>query len=327
MTMVDNNTGLHFDTEALPERDRFPAFCEEMFRRVIGLDIADHGLMPFRGKLELRRAGAVAIANIATTPVDMIRNASHVCDGDDNIAVQLWRRGAAHVVQGRRESPVKACEGIVLDNRNLGRVSETEASQFWVLTIPRDKIAGLTPNVASFAGVRLRDDLSLRLLFGYLEGTLALGLGDHQAAQIFGTHLIDLIALALGGETHRRALQEQTGVRAARLAAIFRAIADQIASPGLSAGTVAAQLGITPRYVHVLLEQSGQTFNQYVTQERLEKARELLTDAEAQSRKIADIALRVGFDDLSHFNRAFRRYFGDTPSGVRAKSVIRRLTS
>jgi AraC-like DNA-binding protein len=114
-------------------------------------------------------------------------------------------------------------------------------------------------------------------------------------------------------------------VRAARLAAIFRTISDQLANRNLSAATVAAKLGITPRYVHVLLEQSGQTFSQYVVQKRLEKAGKLLADDEGQDRKIADIALEVGFADLSHFNRAFRRHFGDTPSGVRANSAKRRI--
>jgi hypothetical protein len=186
--MTDNNSDrLFFNTDALPERDRFPAFCEELFRRIIGSDIVEHGLVPFRGALQLRRAGVVSIANIDTTPVDIIRNASHTNDGDDAIVVQLWQQGAARVTQRWRESPVKAREGIVLDNTNTGRVYQTEASRFWVLTIPRDTIASLTPNVARFAAARLSDDLSARLLFGYLEGTLALGLDNHQAAVTAGT--------------------------------------------------------------------------------------------------------------------------------------------
>jgi AraC-like DNA-binding protein len=172
------------------------------------------------------------------------------------------------------------------------------------------------------AGAKLGDDLSLRLLFGYLEGTFAQDLGNHCAAQLFGNHLVDLVALALGGDTLE--LEEQSGVRAARLGAILQAIANQTSNLGLSAATIAAQLGITPRYVHLLLEQSGQTFTQHVLQKRLEKARELLGGDEGQDRKIADIALEAGFADLSHFNRAFRRHFGDTPSGARANNGKRR---
>ncbi len=320
--MADSGSDLSFNTNALPERDRFPMFCEEMFRRIIGSDIAENSSAPFGGELKVRRAGAVCIAHIATTPVDIIRKAHHVSDGNDDIVVQLWRQGSAHIIQGRRESPVQAYEGIILDNRNTGRLCETEPSRVWVLSIPRDMITCRAPNVASFVGLRLTNDPALRLLFGYLEATLALDLGDHRAAELFGSHLVDVIALAVGGENDTRRLQDQSGVRAARLAAIFRVISDQIANPALSAATVAAKLNISSRYVHVLLEQSGQTFTQYAMGKRLAAAARLLTDDDGQNRKIAAVALEVGFADLSHFNRAFRRHFGDTPSGVRASAAL-----
>jgi len=323
--MTESNSDLlFFNTDALPERDRFSAFCEEMFRRVIGADIAQRGSMSFHGMLKIRRAGVVGIANIATTSVDIIRNASYVSDGNDAMVVQLWQQGLANTTQGKQENQIKAYDGLIIDNAKAARICMEDASRFWVLTIPRDRIAGLTPNVARFAGSRLNNDLSLRLLFGYLEGTLALGLGNQGAAQVVGNHLIDLVALGLGGEGDTRELQEQGGVRAARLAAILRAISEHITDHSLSAATVAEKLRITPRYVHLLLEQSGQTFAQHVLRKRLEKAKKLLADDKNQNRKIAAIALEAGFPDLSHFNRAFRRHFGDTPSGMRASATLGR---
>src|SRR5215471_4929665 len=42
--------------------------------------------------------------------------------------------------------------------------------------------------------------------------------------------------------------------------------------------------------------------------------------------RIIDIAFAVGSGDVSHFNRMFRRRFGETPSGVRAASTMREQT-
>lgn len=37
---------------------------------------------------------------------------------------------------------------------------------------------------------------------------------------------------------------------------------------------------------------------------------------------IIDIVFAAGFGDASHFNRVFRRRFGETPSGVRGAAIM-----
>ena len=48
---------------------------------------------------------------------------------------------------------------------------------------------------------------------------------------------------------------------------------------------------------------------------RLRKAAELL--ARSETRRISDVAFDCGFNDLSYFNRCFRRRFGLTPTAAR----------
>ena len=50
---------------------------------------------------------------------------------------------------------------------------------------------------------------------------------------------------------------------------------------------------------------------------RLENAAAMLRDAERRHIQIAEIALAASFNDLSYFNRAFRRHYGVTPSKMR----------
>ncbi len=108
--------------------------------------------------------------------------------------------------------------------------------------------------------------------------------------------------------------------RGTRCAAILRAIESRSGDPNLSAITVAKMLGITPRYVHLLLEATGKSFTHHVLERRLERAAALLRDPRWRYRKIADVAAEVGFSDLSYFNRAFRRHYGMTPSAMRGES-------
>jgi len=53
----------------------------------------------------------------------------------------------------------------------------------------------------------------------------------------------------------------------------------------------------------------------------------MLTDPSHLHLAIIDIAFAVGFSDVSHFNRTFRRRFGETPSGIRAASTMREQNS
>jgi len=46
----------------------------------------------------------------------------------------------------------------------------------------------------------------------------------------------------------------------------------------------------------------------------------MLMDPRRAGEKIISVALDAGFANVSYFNRAFRRVYGDTPSGVRAQA-------
>jgi AraC-like DNA-binding protein len=74
--------------------------------------------------------------------------------------------------------------------------------------------------------------------------------------------------------------------------------------------------------VQKLFEGTGKSFTEHLAGCRLERAFAMLTDPHHLHLAIIDIAFAVGFGDVSHFNRMFRRRFGETPSGVRAASTM-----
>ena len=321
--MTDDTPGrLRFDTDALPVRDRFPFYCEAVVRRYTALDIKTQDERQFRGVLEMQRVGVIELAAFSTTPVEYERTSSLVRDGDDGLIFALPQSGMGWSLTltqfGTHE--VAAGGGITYDCGYTGHVTTAADSRFLVLKVPRPRIAGLLPRASRLAGARLdRDPVARQLLCGYLGGTYDIDLsGGGRAVELYDQHIVDLISLALGAQDDARALAELGGGRAVRRAAVLREIENLVGDPGLNAIAVALRLGITPRYVHILLEETGRSFTQHVLEKRLQLAAALLRDPRRHDRRIADIALEAGFADLSHFNRAFRRRFGDTPTGVRA---------
>jgi len=108
-------------------------------------------------------------------------------------------------------------------------------------------------------------------------------------------------------------------VAAARLTAALDHIATNFQHPELSVETVARSLKITPRYLQALLKKAGTSFTARVNELRLQRALTLLTQAGDKARRVSDIAMEVGFSDVSHFNHLFRSRFGNTPSSVRSR--------
>jgi AraC-like DNA-binding protein len=117
--------------------------------------------------------------------------------------------------------------------------------------------------------------------------------------------------------TNTPPLEHLHRIRTMRRAAVLREIEQQSGDPNLSAATVAARLRITPRYVHLLLQDTGRAFSHHVLEMRLQRALALLRDPSWRERRITDIAGESGFSDLSHFSRTFRRRYGMTPRQAR----------
>jgi AraC-like DNA-binding protein len=88
--------------------------------------------------------------------------------------------------------------------------------------------------------------------------------------------------------------------------------------PDLTVHIIAARQGVSARYAQRLFEESGSTFTEYLTEQRLTAAHRALRAGTATAATISGVAYDCGFSDVSHFNRLFRRRFGCTPGDVRA---------
>jgi AraC-like DNA-binding protein len=142
-----------------------------------------------------------------------------------------------------------------------------------------------------------------------------------ELAPIIGDHLLDLVAAALGPTAEAAELIARRGLKAVRLRAILAEIARRFSEPDFDLDNVAGALGLSRRYVQQLLEETGKSFTEHLVERRLDRAFAMLTDRRCLHLAIIDIAFAAGFGDVSHFNRMFRRRFGETPSGARAAAI------
>lgn len=315
--MNQASTMMRISTRDLPERNRIGVFCDLYGGTILKLDIEPVGDQPFDCEANLYRLPGLGLASTVISPCRAPRGPRHI-DNDDLI-FNINFTGGRIIQQLGREAVIGEGEGILTSSADPGVVAVTRTSSLVSLRMARTV---LKPALADFDKCLLqpvpRESAALRLLRGYIDAILAADiLMAPTLVDLAVAHIHDLVAVTLGATRDASEIAQDRGMRAARLRAIENEIIKNIGSADLSVGAVAARLGITPRYVHLLLEETGRSFSHHVLERRLEIAAALLRDSRWHGRKIADIAAEAGFNDLSYFNRAFRKQFGATPSDIR----------
>lgn len=90
---------------------------------------------------------------------------------------------------------------------------------------------------------------------------------------------------------------------------------DRHLSSDLAVDEVAGYLGISSSYFSLLFKQAfGETFLEYVTRQRMEKAKSLLMFT---TKSVASIAAELGYSDRRYFNKVFVKFTGEKPLDFR----------
>ena len=85
----------------------------------------------------------------------------------------------------------------------------------------------------------------------------------------------------------------------------------------LSRDNVSRQVNVSPYYFTKLFkEETGQTFVEYLTSIRMEKAKTLLNTTD---KSMKEICTAVGYSDPNYFSRSFKKNTGETPTEYRGK--------
>ena len=84
---------------------------------------------------------------------------------------------------------------------------------------------------------------------------------------------------------------------------------------GLSVKDISTHVFLSASYVcTVFKNETGRTLSQYITEYRMERAKQLLSDPRY---RITDISSQVGYSDGNYFGKSFKKYTGMTPSEYR----------
>jgi AraC-like DNA-binding protein len=326
--MQDGSTRrIHISSDMFPDEKRLAMWREMYGRGIARVDIEPLTDAPFHADVTFNLLPNVAIASGSRSPAHYRVTRELLKDARDIIAVSILRSGEASATQFGQELIGGIGSASVLSAADPSVSTLHTDGSFITLALSRPAIAELAPDFeAAFGRPIPADDPALRLLTKYLDAVLAADELDHpEVARSVSAHILDLVALALGARGDR-AEAALGGAKAARLKALKADVMSMLGNGELSSEMIAGRHNISSRYVRKLFEQEGISFTSFVLGERLTRVRRMLRDSRYRHLTIAQLAHACGFNDISYFNRAFRRHFGATPTDVRENSTDAAIT-
>ena len=175
----------------------------------------------------------------------------------------------------------------VLAKRGTGHVITVRPDHVAVFFHGTDEAAGI---YCSDAKEYLERYLSIRVSFSLSEACEKLA--DIQAA-------------------YRAALAHRT-VESRMIVLAKRFIRENFADTGLSLAGVAAWAGVSKNHLSwEFARETGETLTEYIARVRIEEAKRLLSTTRF---KVYEVGERVGYQNVEHFSRVFKKIAGTSPS-------------
>ncbi|WP_158818518.1 AraC family transcriptional regulator [Methylocapsa sp. S129] len=301
----------------LPSAQRLEVFRELFGRDILKIQLDPEPDAPFEADMTLQSLPGLGIGAVSFTPLRASLT-GELIDNDDFVFV-IMRAGTGTARQYGREETIRGGEAIVTANEAPATFTQHSRTQTINLRFERKRLAPLLADAgASALRPMAKDNPALRLLTSYIGAIgedLPRSAPDLQRVAV--DHIHDLAVLALGATRDAAEIAKGRGVRVARLHAIKADVTANLTAKWLSVDALAARHRISTRYIRALFQGEETTFADFVANQRLTRAHRLLVDSRRGVRSISTIAFDAGFDDLSYFNRRFRRRYGATPSDVR----------
>jgi AraC-like DNA-binding protein len=310
-----------FSSEDFPERDRIEAWQDVFERSVAKAEITVSDDTPLRLEATAQLLPGLNVVSMRQESGLLIRQPRESASvASDDIGLTFAEQGTLAIARRDSQVVVSGRDTVAATLSSIRQVATTPDTRCAVIRFPRSVFASTVHDLDASCG-RLLPAEPMALLRHYLGGLRDGSVAGSQALQrVFVTHVTDLVTLALGATRDAAELAKGRGIRAARLRAIKNDILANLRSSDLSLDTLARRHRISPRYIRMLFAGEETSFSDFVSSQRLARAHRMLTSPRFAASTISAIAYDAGFGDLSHFNHAFRRRYGATPSGVRAQA-------
>lgn len=315
---------LVLDTGEVRDAERVDYWREMVLRLFADVQIAAPADPDFHGWMQSSLTDAMRLTCVQASAQSVRRLHRDARDSyEDCYFAVLMLSGTQRMQQDDRQVELHAGDFAIYDGARPHRLDFCDEWSELILNIPRAALNRLVPGMPELTSCKLLPaSASGEVLRSFLQ-SIALHfprLRDHELAAL-SQHALTLIGSTLAFD--RTLDDEGGGTRDAMLLRAKMLIDANLGDPCLDAARIAGRLGLSPRYLNRLFNAEQTSLMRYVWNLRLDRCRNELLRQDTGAQRVADIAFRWGFSDLSHFSRAFKARFGMSPRDCRGTAVAR----
>lgn len=278
------------------------------------VDAADD---PFEGVMDVRRLGGLDLSRIASSAAIVRRH--RPSSGREHaryFKLHIQETGSSLNVQDGQEAVLGPGDLMLCDSSRPYSIRFDQPNRMLVLRLPEDRLTARFEDPDALVGRRLGvESLGGSLLSTFVHSLWAAPATHDDESDCEGPLLdaaLNLLAAAHGFAPAPPASQATCSRRRIR-----RFVDENLCDPELSVTGVARALGLSPRYVQMAFAEIATTPLAYIRRKRLQLAAQQLRRCGAAC-NITDLGFSLGFNDLSHFSRAFKARYGVGPRDYRA---------
>lgn len=313
--------GRQFSTDAIPAQARADHWNAVIAQAYFPLDLTFRDAQRFTGRLEIGDVGDISLSRLQTEPVQYERHRRHIAGAnEEQYLITIPRKSPVEFRQLGREVRCDPGGFIIERGDEPYRFAYGSANDLCVLKVAKPVLAEKLRNPDRYCALVFNGREGIGSLFTTMAQQIqAQTPADGMSGQVLGRHLVELLALSLdrSSETDQSA---GSSVRAAHRRRAETVILKNLSNTDLSPEVVAEAVGISKRYLHELFAEVNCTVSQFVREQRLRAARDVLQMPNPGP--MSDVAYRFGFSDQAQFSRLFKAMFGQTPSSFRAEVLV-----
>jgi AraC family transcriptional regulator, positive regulator of tynA and feaB len=293
---------------------RFTNWADDLSDGYVRLEARKTHDEPFRAMISRIDASSVHVSRVATTRHEVVRLRSHIAAcTEDLCCIHLQLEGVGRYTQRDHQQICGPGDLAVTDVTEPFKVEVFRDFQALCFAISRESLPRSFLDRPRLVLSTTETGRALsRTLVAYSELCLSLQSSSETVAS-FGKHIVELICHASNVAMGEAPERINTPVI---LSMMLNYIDRHSNDPDLSALTLAQKFCCSVRYVHKLFASTRGSVGEHVNNKRISVCTRDLLDNRSK-RTIAEIAFAAGFNDISNFNRSFKRTNGMSPRDFR----------